>query len=634
MSPRRVRPSRLLVVPFLAAGAAGLAGCMSPVAPPERIEVRPLDVGAERDVVPGDSVAPHGYGDDGAAPAGEGEDGEEAEAAEVAPWEEAAGAAAGAAPPAPIDADRLAVVPDVEARLAQYAPTPIAADLSALSEEDRRVLDLVIEASRHLDPIFLSQVWQGNPALARAIDGWRGGERGAAREYFALNFGPWDRLAEMEPFLGSWEHPEGAGYYPEDLTREDFEAWLEAHPEDREAFTSPTTLIRRDGDGGLVAVPYSTAFREHLEPAAALLREAAETTSNASLARFLSLRADAFLSDDYYASDLAWMDLDAPVEVTIGPYETYEDGLFGYKAAFESFVTVALPAESAALARYEAELPWLERNLPIPDEHKNFDRGAESPIRVVDEVFTAGEARSGVATLAFNLPNDERVREAKGSKKVLLRNVMRAKYDRILEPIAREVLRAEELGRLDFQAYFDFVLHHELAHGLGPGRITVDGRETEVRLELRDLYATLEEAKADVLGVYDVLALVERGVMDERLSETLPATYLAGLFRSARFGLHEAHGRGVVAQLNYLLDRGAIAVGEDGRFRVVEERFPQAIRELAAEMLMLQARGDYDGTEAFLDRWGVASAELESAVERLEGIPVDVRAEFAVAGGE
>jgi hypothetical protein len=327
------------------------------------------------------------------------------------------------------------------------------------------------------------------------------------------------------------------------------------------------------------------------------------------------------------------MDLDAPVEVTIGPYETYEDGLFGYKAAFESFVTVALPAESAALERYEAQLPWLERNLPIPDEHKNFERGAESPIRVVDEVFTAGDARAGVATLAFNLPNDERVREAKGSKKVLLRNVMRAKYDQILEPIARAVLPADVQDRLAFGAYFDFVLHHELAHGLGPGRIVVDGRETEVRLELKDLYSTLEEAKADVLGVYDVLALVERGEMDAGLRRTLPTTYLAGLFRSARFGLHEAHGRGVVAQLHYLLDRGAVTVDEDGRFRVVDEHFPAAIRELARDLLMLQAEGNYAAAEAFLARWGVASPRLEAAIARLADVPVDIRPLFVSAPG-
>ena len=442
----------------------------------------------------------------------------------------------------------------------------------------------------------------------------------------------WKLKLYSEPFVGDMEHPEGAGYYPVDLTSEEFEAWIEEHPDDADAFRSLTTVIRRDGDR-LVAVPYSEAFAEYLEPAAAKLREAAEATSNESLARFLELRADAFLSDDYFESDMAWMDLDAPVEVTIGPYEVYEDSLFGYKAAFESFLTVNLPAESEALARYKDELPWLERNLPIPDEHKNFDRGTESPIRVVDEVFTAGDARAGVQTLAFNLPNDERVREAKGSKKVLLRNVMRAKYDQILTPIAERVLVAEELPELSFDAYFNFVLHHELSHGLGPGRITVDGEETEVRLELKDLYSTLEEAKADVMGVYDILALIDKGEMPAQLRDTLPATYLAGLFRSVRFGLGEAHGRGVATQFNYLLDKGALAVDDDGRFRVMADAFPGAIRDLAHDILMLQAVGDYEGTAEFLDRWGRATPELTAAVDRLDDVPVDIRPRFPSAPG-
>ncbi|HUO87372.1 MAG TPA: hypothetical protein VM617_08260, partial [Thermoanaerobaculia bacterium] len=370
-----------------------LVACFGPVAPPQHVEVRPHDVGMEHDVVPGASVAPHGWEDVGAAEAaGQVVEPPGGESEAIA---EGAGVRPASASPIPAD---LAIAPDVESRLARFSPTPIEADLSSLSAEDRRVLALVVEASRLLDPVFLRQVWEGNPGLARAIAGWSSGARGAAREYFELNFGPWDRLDELEPFIGSAPHPPGAGYYPPGMTRDELEAWLAAHPGDREAFISPTTVIRRDGDGGLVAVPYSTAYRDHLEPAAALLEEAAAETSNASLSRFLRLRAAAFRSDDYYESDLAWMDLDAPVEVTIGPYETYEDRLFGYKTAFESFVTVALPAESAALDRYEAELPWLERNLPIPDEHKNFERGSESTIRVVDEVFTAGDARAGVAT--------------------------------------------------------------------------------------------------------------------------------------------------------------------------------------------------------------------------------------------
>ncbi len=524
----------------------------------------------------------------------------------------------------------MEIAPDVEQRLAKLTTVRLEADLSALSPADRRVLDLLVEASRAMDEIFLRQVWAGNPELRQRLEAARGPRIQAARQYFAINFGPWDRLAEMEPFIGSTPHPDGAGYYPVDMTKEEFERWVAQHPDDREAFISTTTVIRREGDR-LVAVPYAREYAAWLEPAARLLRQAAEATDNASLKRFLTLRADAFASDDYYASDMAWMDLDAPVEVTIGPYETYEDSLFGYKAAYESFVTVALPAESAALTRYKERLPWLEGNLPLPEEHKNRTRGSESPIRVVDEVFTAGDTRAGVQTIAFNLPNDERVREAKGSKKVLLRNIMRAKYDRILLPIAERVLAPEQVGDVTWDAYFNEVLHHELSHGLGPGTITVGGRRTEVRHELKDLYDTLEEAKADVMGVYNILALIEEGEMPAALRRALEPTYVAGLFRSARFGVGEAHGQGVTAQFNYLQEKGALTVDGQGRYRAVSEKFPAAVRDLLRDMLLLQATGDYAGSQRFLERYGKATPELLAAIGRLGDVPVDVRPVYAYA---
>jgi len=528
-------------------------------------------------------------------------------------------------------ASNMKIADDIEQRLAQYAPTPLTADLSALSDQDRQVLDLLVQASQKLDEVFLRQAWVGNPDLRDRLEAASGPKAKAALEYFRINFGPWDWLAGLEPFIGTMEHPKGAGFYPVDMTADELNAWVEKHPEQKDAMESLFTVVRRTDDGGLTAVPYSEAYREWLEPAANLLRQAAQTTSNESLARFLNLRADAFLSDDYYESDKAWMDLDAPVEVTIGPYETYEDALFGYKAAFESFVTVALPKESAKLARYKERLPWLERNLPIPDEDKNLNRGTESPIRVVDEVYTGGEAKEGVQTLAFNLPNDERVREEKGSKKVLLRNIMRAKYDQILVPIAERVLAPEDVQRVSFDAYFNNVLHHELSHGLGPGKITVDGRKTEVRLELKEHYATLEEAKADVMGIYNILALIDQGDMPGELRDHLQPTYVAGLFRAARFGVHEAHGQGVVAQFNYLMEKGAIVVDDQGRFRTVPEKFPGAIRDLLHDMLMLQARGDYDGTVAFLKKYGQPTEALTKALDKLKDVPVDVKPEYVSA---
>jgi hypothetical protein len=522
----------------------------------------------------------------------------------------------------------LAVAPDIETRLARLAPTELEVDLSGLAESELIALDHILAAAHLMDEIFLRQVSTDNPALREQVKELPE----AAQIYFDANFGPWDRLDEDVPFIGTTPHPSGAGYYPTDMTRQEFEAWVANHPEDKEAFESLLTLVRRDGDA-LVTVPYAEAFLEWLHPAAEHLRKAAAATSNESLRHFLETRADAFASDDYYESDFAWMDLDAPVEVTIGPYETYEDGLFGYRAAFEAFVTIALPEESAELEHFKSRLPWLESNLPIADEHKNPDRGTQSPIRVVDVLFVGGDSKAGVQTLAFNLPNDERVREAKGSKKVMLRNILRAKYEKMLEPISERVLAPEDQERVSFDAFFASTLHHELSHGLGPGLIEIDGRPTEVRLELKEFYSTMEEAKADVMGIYNIMALAEMGEISEVVAETIEATYVAGLFRSARFGVHEAHGQGVISQFNYLLEHGALEVDEEGRFHAVSDVFPTVISDLLNEMLMLQATGDYEGTKLFLETYGQPSESLLTAIDRLEDVPVDILPLYRTAEG-
>ncbi|ANM31993.1 hypothetical protein ABI59_00730 [Acidobacteria bacterium Mor1] len=507
----------------------------------------------------------------------------------------------------------------------------MALDLSGLPESERTALGHLVAAGRLMDEIFLRQVSPDNPAMRDEL----AAAGGPAYEYFLINFGPWDRLPsasghESEAFIGDTERPAGAGYYPADITAEEFNAYVEAHPDQADALKNLFTLVRRDGDA-LKAIPYSEAYAEHLEPAAAHLRAAAAATTNASLKKFLESRAAAFMSDDYFQSDMDWMDLESQVEVTIGPYEVYEDKLFAYKAAFEAFVTVDIPEESAELARFKSLLPWLERNLPIDDKYKNMNRGTDSPIRVVDVVFAGGDTKSGVQTIAFNLPNDEKVREAKGSKKVLLRNHINAKYEQLLVPIAQRTLTAEDAARVDAGQFLSQVLHHELSHGLGPGKLVLDGRETEVRLELKELYSTLEEAKADVMGIYNTLALVEKGDMPQSVMEHLEPTFVAGLFRSARFGVHEAHGQGTVAQFNYLLEKGALVVDADGKFGIVSEKFPGAMRDLLHEMLMLQANGDYDGTKAFLDKYGKASAELIAAIDRLSDLPVDIRPIYVTA---
>lgn len=547
---------------------------------------------------------------------------------------------AAAAPPAGqtvLAATGDVVVPDVAERLAEFAATEITADLSNLSPADRQVLDALVAAGREIEEVFWQQAWEGNAAMRAQLSTLQGPQAEAARTYFEVNKGPWDRLRDFEPFLGTRPHPDGGGFYPEDLTKADLEAYLAANPAERDALLGLTTVVRRDPQGPsgptLVAVPYSREYTARLTAAAAHLRRAAETTTDKPLKRFLTTRAAAFLSDDYYESDLAWMDLDAeaPIEVTIGPYETYEDGLMGAKAAFEVYVTVSVPEESKALALYKERLPWLEKNLPIPDQHKNLKRGTASPIRVVDVVYAGGDANRAVQTIAFNLPNDERVREAKGSKKVLLRNVMRAKYGQILQPIARLVMVPEERAQVSFEAFFNHTLHHELAHGLGPGTITRNGRKTEARRELQELYTPLEEAKADVMGTYNILALIERGDMPAELRDSVEPTYIAHLVRAARFGAHEAHGRGTVSQFNYLLRKGAIEIDGEGRFRPMKEKFPGAIRDLLHEMLMLEATGDYEGTKTFLETYGIPGPELEKALAILVEVPTDIRPVYSQA---
>jgi len=517
----------------------------------------------------------------------------------------------------------LQVVSDIAARRAQYVQLQLGADLDHLSSGDRAALDHLVKAARKMDEIFDLQAWRENPEFSKRVEAYEGPDAQAVKDYYRINRGPWDRLLDFEPFIDDIPHPDGAGFYPEDMTKEEFEGWVKAHPEDEKDFVSLYTIIERRKDA-LVAVPYSQAFKEQLDAAAAELRAAADLTGDSTLARFLRSRAEAFGSDDYYQSDMDWMDLDGDLEVVIGPYETYEDGLFGYKASFEAFLCVVNPEDSKALGKYKSELPFLERNLPIPDEHKNFERGSESPIRVADEVYTGGDTRAGVQTLAFNLPNDERVREAKGSKKVMLKNMIRAKYDAVLTPIAHVVLPATEQSHLQFAPYFHFILFHEMAHGLGPGQITVDGRETEVRMELKDLYSAFEEAKADVVGIYNLYALADKGVLDPAVVMDLPWTVVAGFFRSGRFGTGSAHGQGVVMQLNYLIEHGAVEITSDGHFRPVPDYFRAGIRDLAHDLLMIEALGDYEAAKAFHERYMKVSAPMQAIFDQLKKVPVDV----------
>ncbi len=526
---------------------------------------------------------------------------------------------------AAVPADAAADDYDLRAQYAKLATIEMTPDTSFLTEEEREVVNLLIEASGYMDEIYLRQRGVQLPQLRETISRSRRADRDLLVAMFDRNFGPWDEVAELRPFWGTQPMPEGAGFYPADLTREEFDAYLEANPDQREALTSPYTVVERRGDG-FVAVPYSEAYREWLVPAARLLEQAAERTSNPSLKRFLSLRARSFLSDDYFESEMAWMDLqDTPIEVAIGPYEVYTDRLYGTKTAFESFVTLRNPEESAALAKYKNYLRTMEENLPIPDEHKNFQRGFESPIAVADQVHGGGDNVPGTQTIAFNLPNDERVREAKGAKKVILANVLGAKYDRILAPMADVVLKDDQAALVAKKYMEANTLFHELSHSLGPGTITVDGRQTTVNAELRDQYSALEESKADVMGIWNILLMMEKGEIPASEKPQLFSTYFTGLFRSMRFGTESAHGRGAKLQYGYLQKKGAFAWDDAAqRYTVDYAAMEAAIRDLLNAQLMLQATGDYAGTIAFFDRYAVLDAAAQSRFAAMDDIPVDI----------
>jgi len=518
--------------------------------------------------------------------------------------------------------------------IARFAPTDIGTDTSALSSGDRAALDKLVEAAKLMDSIFLKQVWSGNEALKKKLEADASPEGADRLHYFMINKGPWSRPDKNEPFIDGVprEKPPQAGYYPDDITKEEFNAWIETLPAaERDKATGFFYTIRRGADGKLKTVPYGEEYREFLQPAARLLKEAAALTTDNTLKDFLTKRADAFSSNDYYASDVAWMDLNAPIDVTIGPYETYEDELFGYKAAFEAFVTLRDDAESAKLVRFSGYLQELENNLPIDPSQRNPKLGASSPIHVVNVVFSSGDGNRGVQTAAYNLPNDERVVKAKGSKQILLKNNQQAKFDKTLVPISKVVISPAQQNRISFDAFFTHILAHELMHGIGPHSIKVGGKDTTVRLSLKELYSALEEAKADITGLWALQYLIDKGAVDRGLGTSLYTTYLASSFRSVRFGLTEAHGKGQALQFNYLMDEGAIKFDEGaGTFSIDEARIKDAVRKLTSEILTIEAEGSYEKARAMLDKYGTLRPVMQKALDKLSDVPIDIEPHFTI----
>src|SRR5216684_4026772 len=519
---------------------------------------------------------------------------------------------------------------------ARFAPTELHADVSKLSPGDRRALVKLIEASRVLNDIFLCQLWSGNQAMYAKLkhDSMPLGK--ARLHYFWMNKGPWSDLDEHASFLPGAPSKKlpGANFYPEDMTREEFETWAKALPQaDREKADGFFTVIRRDAKGHLKAVPYSDEYKPDLAKAARLLEEAAGLTSNTTLKRFLLSRGAAFLSNDYYESDLAWMDLDAPIDITIGPYETYNDEVFGYKAAFEAYVNLRDDAETVKVKSFGGHLQEVENNLPIDPQYRNPKLGSQAPIRVVNEVFSSGDGEHGVQTAAYNLPNDERVVSQKGSKRVMLKNVQEAKFHSALEPIAKRVLTTAAQADLSFDSFFTHILAHELAHGIGPHQLRIDGRATTPRQELKELYSAIEEAKADVGGLFMLQYMFDKKLLPggAEAERKLYTSFLASSFRTLRFGLHEAHGKGMALQFNYLREKGAFVANSDGTFAVDFAKIKSAVRDLDHDLLTLEATGDYAGAKKMLDELGVLRPELAAALGTLKDIPTDIEPVFVTA---
>jgi hypothetical protein len=526
---------------------------------------------------------------------------------------------------------------------ARFAPTRLEVDTSALSAGDKQALVKLIEAARIVNTLFMEQLWRGNLALYKKLEQDKSPLGQARLHYFWINKGPWSEIDEHKAFIPAVpaKKPLGANFYPEDMTKDEFEAWAgKLYPESKGYAEGFFTVIRRGPDKKLTMVPYSEEYKTYLDKAAKLLREAAALTGNATLKNFLTTRADAFHTNNYFESDMAWMDLDAPLDVTFGPYETYNDELFGYKAAFEAYINLRDDQETARLQFLGQHLQEIENNLPEDPQYRVGKLGAAAPIRVVNEVFSAGDGAHGVQTAAYNLPNDEKVVQQKGAKRVMLKNIQQAKFESILKPISKVVLQPAAQRDLSFELFFTHIVAHELTHGLGPHQIMINGRESNPRLELKELYSAIEEAKADVTGLFALQYLMtqaDKGAIQTPLAHgpeaerRLYTTYLASSFRTLRFGLQDAHAKGMAVQFNYFLDKGAFVANADGTFSVDMSKIKDAVESLDREFLTVEATGDYAGAKKMITSMMVIRPEVQKALDSLKSVPTDIQPVFATA---
>lgn len=511
-------------------------------------------------------------------------------------------------------ATETAAADSLQQKLDTYTSVKLTADLSKLSEKEKQMLPLLIKASDIMNKLFWYEAYGQSDSLLATLDS------DAAKQYVKINYGPWDRLNNNEPFIaGVGTKPEGANFYPANITKEEFER---ADLKDK---ASQYTFLRRDASGKLTTVPYHVQFKEEVQRAADLLKQAASLAEDAGLKKYLNLRAEALLTDNYQPSDLAWMDMKSNrLDIVIGPIETYEDKLFGYKAAHEAYVLVKDMEWSDRLSKYAAFLPELQRGLPVPAKYKTETPGTDSDLNAYDVVYYAGDSNAGSKTIAINLPNDEQVQLKKGTRRLQLKNAMKAKFDKIMEPIADELIAEDQQQYVTFDAFFANTMFHEVAHGLGI-KNTINSKGT-VREALKEHASALEEGKADILGLYMITQLHEKGEVEGDLKEYY-TTFLAGIFRSVRFGAASAHGKANMVRFNFFKENGAFARDEQtGKYRVNYDKMREAMNKLSEKILTLQGNGDYAGVGSLLNEQGQISPQLQADLNRLSeaNIPVDI----------
>jgi len=523
----------------------------------------------------------------------------------------------------------MQVAPDLDQRLARFRRVRMPFQSAGLNAREQKLVNKLVDASRYLEEIFWRQVDPEALTLYQSLAGSKSPRDQKLRIYLWINASRFDLLDQNKPFVGTASMPPGRGFYPQGLTREQIEQYVKDHPEKKAEIYSPTTLVRWHGDQ-LEGLPYHIAYRSFLEPAARDLREAATLSADPAFANFLRLRADALLSDDYLKSDLAWLDLKDPkFDIIFAPYETYEDGLLGVKASYGAAVLIRNPQESQKLALFQKYVADIQDTLPLAPEDRPSKRGLETPMEVMDAPYRAGDLRHGYQAVADNLPNDPRVHEQKGSKKIFFKNFMNARVNFVILPVAKRMLRPEQAAKVSGEGYLLATILHEMAHGLGPAFARAAAGKTDIREAIGPVFGGLEEAKADVVGMFGLKWLVDHDVLPKEKLEEYYASYVGGIFRTVRFGAAEAHSQAELMEFNYLSERGAIQRESSGRYSIDYARMPQALADLAKELLEIEATGDRERAERWFKKYAVMTPELQSSLKSAATTPVDIDPVFS-----